>query len=249
MSVVLSAQAANDIGVTSEEIGSTVTLNGTPFTVVGVLDDAGGFGSSGTAYISMSNARRMFAQSPYVGTITVLADTESDVSTVEGQVDSVLRQRYSLSSQDTANFSVNTQTSLLDTISNVQGTLKLLLVGIASISLVVGGIGIMNIMLVSVRERTREIGVRRAIGARQRQILTQFLIEATVLSLVGGLIGLFVGVLLSALIASIAGWAFSIASGTVILALAFSALVGVLFGVWPARTASRLQPIQALRFE
>ncbi|MGZ8565586.1 MAG: ABC transporter permease, partial [Actinomycetota bacterium] len=135
------------------------------------------------------------------------------------------------------------------TISDVQGTLQLLLVGIASISLIVGGIGIMNIMLVSVRERTREIGVRRAIGARRRHILTQFLIEATVLSLIGGLFGLFIGIGFSALIASAAGWEFSVAGGTVVLAIGFSALVGVVFGVWPARTASRLQPIEALRFE
>ena len=248
-SVVLSARAANDLSVTKDEIGSTVTLGGMPFTIVGVLDDAGGFGSSGTAYVSMSNARRLFSQSPFVGSIVALASSEGEVESVEQQVDSVLRSRYSLSTEDSANFSVSTQTSLLSTISDVQGTLQLLLVGIASISLIVGGIGIMNIMLVSVRERTREIGVRRAIGARRRHILTQFLIEATVLSLIGGLFGLFIGIGFSALIASAAGWEFSVAGGTVVLAIGFSALVGVVFGVWPARTASRLQPIEALRFE
>ena len=107
----------------------------------------------------------------------------------------------------------------------------------------------MNIMLVSVRERTREIGVRRAIGARRRQILSQFVIEAVVLSTVGGLIGLVVGLAASALIAVIGGWAFTVSATTVALALAFSVLVGVVFGVWPARTASRLQPVDALRFE
>ena len=248
-SVVLSAQAANDLSITEADIGSTLTLAGQPYTIVGVLDDAGGFGFSGTAYVSMSNARKMFSQSPYVGSIVAVAASENDVSTVEQQVDSALRSRYHLSSDDSASFAVNTQTSLLSTISDVQGTLQLLLVGIASISLIVGGIGIMNIMLVSVRERTREIGVRRAIGARRRHILTQFLIEATVLSLIGGLIGLVAGIALAAVIASAAGWEFSVAGGTVVLAMGFSALVGVLFGVWPARTASRLQPIDALRFE
>ena len=248
-SVVLSAQGANDLGITGQDMGAQITIDGIPFTVVGVLDDAGGFRSSGTAYVSMSNARRLFSQAPYVNTITVLATNEGDVSTVETQTNSVLRSRYDLSSDASANFTVSTQTSLLSTIGSVQSTLRLLLVGIASISLIVGGIGIMNIMLVSVRERTREIGVRRAVGARQRQILTQFLIEATVLSLLGGLIGLGVGIALSAAIASLAGWSFGISGGTVALALGFSAFVGVVFGVWPARTAARLQPISALRFE
>jgi ABC-type antimicrobial peptide transport system permease subunit len=114
---------------------------------------------------------------------------------------------------------------------------------------VVGGVGIMNIMLVSVRERTREIGVRRAIGAKQSQILTQFLMEAVVLSLMGGFIGLVLGQLASFAFANLGGWDFFIDPTTVIVALGFSALVGVVFGVWPARTASRLQPVDALRFE
>ena len=137
----------------------------------------------------------------------------------------------------------------LSTIDTVRSTLSLLLGGIASISLVVGGIGIMNIMLVSVRERTRESGVRRAIGARRGQILLQFVVEAVVLSTVGGVIGLGVGLAASALIASVGGWAFTVSATTVGVALAFSVLVGVVFGVWPARTAARLQPVDALRFE
>ena len=124
-----------------------------------------------------------------------------------------------------------------------------MITGIAGISLVVGGVGIMNIMLVSVRERTREIGVRRAIGARQSQILTQFLMEAVVLSLLGGFIGLVIGQLSSYGFSVLGGWDFFIDPTTVIVALGFSGLVGVVFGVWPARTASKLQPVDALRFE
>jgi putative ABC transport system permease protein len=247
--VVLSAQAASDLGITDADISSQILLDGHPFALVGVLDDAGGFGSRGTAYISMDSARGIFAQSPYVSSITIQAATTDDVSSVESAADSLLRSRYGLSADDDAQFSTSNQSSLISTLDSVVGTLSLLLGGIASISLVVGGIGIMNIMLVSVRERTREIGVRRAIGAKQRQILAQFLIEAIVLSVVGGLVGLAIGLGVSALIAALAGWAFTISGGTVALALGFSAVVGVLFGVWPARTAARLQPVDALRFE
>ena len=138
---------------------------------------------------------------------------------------------------------------MLSTFERVNSILTLLFGGIASISLIVGGIGIMNIMLVSVRERTHEIGVRRAIGAKRRDILAQFIIEAVVLSLVGGVIGLGLGLGVSAFVASIGGWAFTISVSTVAVAVGFSALVGIGFGAWPARTAARLQPVEALRFE
>ena len=125
----------------------------------------------------------------------------------------------------------------------------MLLAGVASISLIVGGIGIMNIMLVSVRERTREIGIRKAIGAQNRDILLQFLVEALVLSALGGLIGIVLGLVASALIGAIAGWGFTFNPLTLVVATAFSLAVGVVFGVWPARQAARLNPISALRFE
>jgi putative ABC transport system permease protein len=248
-SAVLSATAASDLGVTASDIGTTVTIEGLPFTLVGVLDDASGFGARGTAYVSIDTARGMFAQAPYVSSITVLASSEKSVDSVQSAVDSLLRERNGLSATDTAAFSTNNQASLLSSLSSIQSLLSILLGGIASISLIVGGIGIMNIMLVSVRERTREIGVRRAIGARQGQILAQFLIEAVVLSLVGGLIGLGVGIAVSALVAVIAGWAFALSFTTLAVALGFSATVGVFFGIWPARTAARLQPVDALRYE
>jgi putative ABC transport system permease protein len=248
-SVVLSAAAASDLGVVADDIGSTVTVNGLPFMLVGVLDDASGFGRGGNAYISLAAARTIFAQAPYVSTITVQASSEAVVDSVQSAADTLLRERNGLTATDDAPFSTSNQSSLLSSLDSIQSLLSILLGGIASISLIVGGIGIMNIMLVSVRERTREIGVRRAIGARQSQILWQFLIEATVLSVVGGIIGLGVGLLASAAIAGIAGWAFTISATTLAVALGFSALVGIVFGVWPARTASRLQPVEALRYE
>lgn len=246
---VLSATAATALGVTAADIGGTITLNGLPFTVVGVLDDANGFGATGSASISMAAARELFAQAPYIRSITVNADDAANVSGVQASVDSLLRSRYGLSSDDTARFSTTNLSSLLSTINTVKTLLSVLLGGIASISLVVGGIGIMNIMLVSVRERTREIGVRRAIGARRGQILAQFLVEAVVLSVVGGIIGLGVGIGVSAAIAAVVGWSFAISGTTIAVALGFSLFVGVVFGVWPARSAARLQPVDALRFE
>lgn len=248
-SVVLSALAASNLAVTTAEVGKSITINGLPFIVSGVLNDASGFARSGVAYLSIHSARGLFAQFPYVSTMTIQADSATDVNQVLASANSLLRQRYGLSATDTAQFATITQASLLTSLASIQSLLSLLLGGIASISLIVGGIGIMNIMLVSVRERTREIGVRRAIGAKRGQILSQFLIEAVVLSVLGGILGLGLGIGVSAIIAHIANWAFTVSGSTVATALIFSGLVGIVFGVWPARTASRLQPVDALRYE
>jgi putative ABC transport system permease protein len=171
------------------------------------------------------------------------------IETAKAELAALLRDRHELTTADEDDFNVFDQTQLLEATSSISGTLTLLLGGIASISLVVGGIGIMNIMLVSVRERTREIGIRKAIGARRRDILAQFLIEALTLSFLGGLIGIAVGLLVSAVIGEIAGWGFTFNPITVGAAVLFSLAVGVVFGVWPARQAARLDPIAALRYE
>jgi putative ABC transport system permease protein len=247
--VVLSADGADDLGLGADAVGTQLRIDGSDFTLVGILDDGNGFGVSGAAYVPLETARSLFARSPYVSVITVQTVEGGTVDAVQTQVDALLRARYSLGADDDARFTVTNQSALLSTFQTIQTTLSLLLGGIASISLVVGGIGIMNIMLVSVRERTGEIGVRRAIGARRAQILTQFVIEAVVLSVVGGILGLGVGLGVSAIAAQIGGWAFTVSVSTVALAVGFSALVGVVFGAWPARTASRLQPVDALRFE
>ena len=164
-------------------------------------------------------------------------------------ITTLLRQAHGLAATDEDDFSILDQAQLLETATSIAGTLALLLGGIASISLVVGGIGIMNIMLVSVRERTREIGIRKAVGARARDILAQFLIEALTLSVLGGLIGIVIGLAVSALIGNLAGWGFAFSPTIVAVALLFSLAVGVVFGVWPARQAARLDPISALRWE
>jgi len=247
--VVLSARAADRIDLTPSDIGQEISINGIAFQIIGVLDDADGFGSGGQVYVTQTVARSLFAKSPYVSLIRVQAESKEAVSPVEYRVEQFLRFSKGVKSDDDATFTIFNQAALQDTIETVTGTLGLLITGIAGISLVVGGIGIMNIMLVSVRERTREIGVRRAIGARQSQILAQFLMEAVVLSVMGGIIGLIIGQLASFGLSRLGNWDFFIDPSTVALALGFSAAVGIVFGVWPARTAAKLQPVDALRFE
>jgi len=247
--VVFGADAANDVGLTADMLGQTVKLNGQDFRLVGVLDDQAGFGTSGRVYVTLDSARKLFSQYPYVSSIVIQANTPEQVDALQVTADSLLRERYGLGADTEARYTITNQASLIAAVSSITDTLGLLLTGIAAISLIVGGIGIMNIMLVSVRERTREIGVRRAIGAKQSNILTQFLIEAIVLSLAGGVIGLILGQIAAFFLAILGDWVFAIRLDTVLLALGFSLLVGVVFGVWPARTAAKLEPIDALRFE
>ena len=247
--VVFGADAANDVGLTADMLGQTVKLNGQDFRLVGVLDDQAGFGTSGRVYVTLDSARKLFSQYPYVSSIVIQANTPEQVDALQLTADSLLRERYGLGADTEARYTITNQASLIAAVSSITDTLGLLLTGIAAISLIVGGIGIMNIMLVSVRERTREIGVRRAIGAKQSNILTQFLIEAIVLSLAGGVIGLILGQIAAFFLAILGDWVFAIKLDTVLLALGFSLLVGVVFGVWPARTAAKLEPIDALRFE
>lgn len=247
--VVFGADAANDVGLTADMLGQTVKLNGQDFRLVGVLDDQAGFGTSGRVYVTLDSARKLFSQYPYVSSIVIQANTPEQVDALQLTADSLLRERYGLGVDTDARYTITNQASLIAAVSSITDTLGLLLTGIAAISLIVGGIGIMNIMLVSVRERTREIGVRRAIGAKQSNILTQFLIEAIVLSLAGGVIGLILGEIAAFFLAILGDWVFAIKLDTVLLALGFSLLVGVVFGVWPARTAAKLEPIDALRFE
>ena len=247
--VVFGADAANDLGLTSNMLGKSVKLNGQEFRLVGVLDDQAGFGTSGRVYVSLDSARRIFSQYPYVSSIVIQANSAETVDALQIAADRLLRERYGLADETLARYVITNQASLLSAVGSITDTLGLLLTGIAAISLIVGGIGIMNIMLVSVRERTREIGVRRAIGAKQSDVLSQFLIEAIVLSLAGGIVGLILGEIAAFLLAIIGDWTFSLRLDTIALALGFSLVVGVAFGVWPARTASRLEPIDALRFE
>jgi putative ABC transport system permease protein len=248
---VLGSTTADDLGLDENSIGSEILVGGIPFRVVGILQSKGssGIGSQDDqVLVPIATAQRYFVSGTKVRSIAVSVASADQIALTKARLTALLQERHGTNGTDD-DFNISDQAQLLDTFSSVTGLLTLLLAGIASISLVVGGIGIMNIMLVSVRERTREIGIRKAIGARGSDILLQFLVEALVLSLLGGLIGIVLGVAASAVIAAIAGWGFSFSPITVVVAVGFSLVVGVVFGVWPARQAARLDPITALRYE
>jgi putative ABC transport system permease protein len=251
---VLGSTTADDLELTAGDIGSEISIGGIPFEVVGILQAKGtttATSADDQVLIPVSTLKRYFTGSSSSGvrSIGVSVATADEMSTVKAEITALLQERHEIGADDSNDFSVADQTQLLSTATSVYGLLTVLLAGVASISLVVGGIGIMNIMLVSVRERTREIGIRKAIGAKNRDILLQFLVEALVLSLLGGLIGIALGLVASAVIGAIAGWGFTFNPITLIAATVFSLVVGVVFGVWPARQAARLNPIAALRFE
>jgi putative ABC transport system permease protein len=249
---VLGATTADDLGLGANTIGSTITVGGIPFEVVGILQAKGSAGFANQddqVFVPMSALGDHFVSSDSVRSIFVSVATPDQIDVAKAAITATLEARHNIAAGETDDFQIVDQAQLLGTVSSISSLLTLLLAGIASISLVVGGIGIMNIMLVSVRERTREIGVRKAIGARRSDILAQFLIEALTLSLVGGLAGIVVGLGATWVIGVIAGWGFVFSPSTILIAAGFSLVVGIVFGVWPARQAARLDPVAALRYE
>jgi putative ABC transport system permease protein len=249
---VLGNTTATNLGLGASSIGSTVYISGLPFQVVGIMQPKGGAGFQSPddeVLIPVTTARDLFVGSDSVRTIGVSVTTARQMDTATAELTTLLDQRHGIGASGAPDFTITSQTQLLSTVGSISTLLTVLLAGIASISLIVGGIGIMNIMLVSVRERTREIGIRKAIGARGRDVLLQFLFEALMLSVSGGIIGIVVGVAASAVIAVFAGWAFTFNPITVAVSVVFSLIVGVIFGVWPASQAARLDPVVALRYE
>ena len=250
--VVLGASVASNLGLGADAVGTSVKINGIPFEIVGILQPKGGAGFQNPddqVLVPLGAVSKYFVGGSKVRTIGVSVADGADMQSARDQIAELLRVRHGIGATDSDDFQIFDQTQLLAAASTISDTLTLLLGGIASIALIVGGIGIMNIMLVSVRERTREIGIRKALGARGRDILSQFLIEALTLSLIGGLIGVLLGLVVSAVIGRIAGWGFIFDPNTIAVATAFSLAVGIVFGVWPARQAARLDPVIALRYE
>lgn len=250
---VLGPTTRDDLfGAGTNPIGQKIRINKVDFKIIGVTKAKGGTGFSNqddVIFVPLSTAQRFLAGDAYVTTISIQAVDSNSMSDVQQQITNLLLDRHHVSNPQLADFQVLNQSDIVATASSVTNTFTILLASIAGISLLVGGIGIMNMMLTTVTERTREIGLRKAIGAKGSEISAQFLWESVMLTFVGGTFGVILGWIFSYAISNFAGIATSIAWSSVILAFGVSALIGIIFGYYPARRAAALNPIDALRYE
>ncbi len=244
---IIGENVASDLFKGLNPLGQEIKIGDSRIRVVGILEPKGtGFAdNTDLVYVPLSTAQKRLFGTDYVSAIYCQAKGEQLIDQAVSELNMLMQQRIS----DAEKYDIRNQQEIIDTVSKTTATFTFLLAGIASIALLVGGIGIMNIMLVSVTERTKEIGIRKALGASQQDILSQFLIEALLLSFLGGLVGIGLGILGGGIIAKAAGWPMVISVGAILLAFGFSAGIGVFFGIYPARKASRLDPIDALRYE
>mgnify|MGYP000179830408 CR=1 FL=1 len=249
---VLGQTVATALFGDDDPLGRRIRIRGVTFTVVGVMEPKGATAfvdRDDVIFVPLSTAQRRLFGVTHVRTIQVQMADRAAMDAGREALAALLRARHRLGPADEDDFTIRSQADLLQTLGGVSQTMTMLLGGIATVSLVVGGIGIMNIMLVSVSERTREIGIRKAVGARRRDVLLQFLVEAVALSVGGGLIGLAVGALGSALIGRVAGWPTLLSVPAMLLAFSFAVAVGIGFGLYPAQRAAAMDPIAALRHE
>ena len=252
---VVGPQVVSDLGVAAPAalVGENVRINGIQFEVIGVLASKGqgaGFANpDDQVLVPIQTARYRLIGNDHLRAINVLSPSEDDIPATMAEVRRILRREHRLRTGQDDDFTIRIQSDFLATLGETTQVFTYLLAGIAAVSLLVGGIGIMNIMLVSVTERTREIGVRKALGATQANFLLQFLIEAVVLCLLGGTVGIGLGSGSAVFLRSAFQWNTSVGASSILIAFAFAAAVGVVFGVWPARRAAALDPIESLRYE
>ena len=249
---VIGPQVASDLFGTNNVVGKSLRINNINFTIIGISVSKGGTGfqnQDDQVWIPLTTAQKVVFGVSNISSIAMEANSPEVMTTAQDQVGYLLLSRHKINDPTKADFTIFSQNDILNTASSVTGTFTSLLSGVAAISLVVGGIGIMNIMLVTVTERTREIGLRKALGAKRKSIITQFLIESTILTGVGGLIGMVVGIFSSWVITKISSLPFAVSISSVMLAVVVSVVIGIIFGWYPARKAAKLQPIEALRYE
>ena len=250
---VLGQTVATNLFGAASPVGKTIRINQAPFRVVGVLSTKGqssmGQDQDDLVLIPLSTAQDRLMGITYLNNISIQAKNADVINKVQEDVTTLLRSRHHLAAGVENDFTVRNMTALMATMTETTGTITVLLGNIAAISLLVGGIGIMNIMLVSVTERTREIGIRKALGATFRNVMLQFIIEAVAISVTGGLFGIAVGIIGARVISWVAGWNTIVAWWAIVGAFGVSVLIGLFFGVYPARKAALLDPIEALRYE
>lgn len=235
-----------------EPIGRQIKIDNISFRILGVMEEKGMMGPrdyDNRIYVPLTTAQKRIFGVEYLGSIDVEVYSKEEMPAAQQEIEKLLRRQHKLPANKEADFNVTEQAEFLKMLEESGRSFTYLLAGIAAVSLVVGGIGIMNIMLVSVTERTREIGTRKAVGAKSRDILMQFLVESVFLSLMGGVIGIAMGIGGARLISRMAGWNTSVAPDAILLAFLFAASVGIFFGIYPARKAAQLNPIEALRYE
>jgi putative ABC transport system permease protein len=250
--VVLGQTVARGLFGEADPLGAQVKINRTTFTVVGLMDTKGTNGfqdRDDVAFVPLTTAQKRLYGVEFVRTIYVKVASDTQMLTAQDRIEAIMRERHRIPQGQDPDFNIRNQADTLATFQGVTQTITLMLGSVAAVALIVGGIGIMNIMLVSVTERTREIGLRKAVGATRADVLIQFLVESVVLSVLGGLIGIVFGVIASRVISTAFGWNTVITPVSILLAFGFAAAVGIFFGIYPAQRAAALDPIVALRYE